>query len=173
MSPRPFTSSADFETQGPETWELIGKLAKVIGVRRIARAVGRTERAVYYWTHDPLTAEGSDGHTNLLDWCEALVEAVASMPRARGELLELENWFRRLFNRVLRNEDPEPITDTELLQRCALAAKEHGEAMSELLNLEGDEADALHEALEARDALDRIILGLESRDAIPPIRRTA
>ena len=158
---------------GPETWELIGKIAKRVGVRRIARAVGRTERAVYYWTHDPLTAEGSDGHTNLLDWCEALVSEIASVPRARAELLEMEDWFRRLFHRVLRSEDPEPITDTELLRRCAKAAREHGEAMSELLDGDHDDAGALREALEARDALDRIILGLESRENVTPIRRTA
>lgn len=156
---------------GIETWELMAKIAKAIGVRRIARATGRTERTVYYWTNNPLTADGSDGHTNLLDWCEAMVSEIASVPRARGELLELEDWFRRLFARVIRNQDPDPICDMELLKRCALAAREHGEAMSELLNLEGDEAVALREALEARDALDQIILGLGSREAAIPIRR--
>lgn len=154
---------SDFETAGPETWELLGAIGKQIGVRRIARATGRTERTIYYWLNDPLTADGSDGHTNLLDWNEALVSEIASVPRARSELLQLEDWFRRLFGRVLRSEDPTPICDTELLQRCAAAAREHGEAMSELLDLEGDEAAALKEALEARHALDRIILGLESR----------
>lgn len=159
--------------RGPETWELMAKIAKVVGVRRIARAVGRTERAVYYWCNDPMTTDGSEGHTNLWDWVEAVISEIASVPRARGELLELEDWFRRLFNRVLRNEDPEPVCDMELLQRCAKAAKEHGEAMSELLDFDGDEADALREALEARDALDRIILGLESRADVTPLHRRA
>lgn len=157
-----------------QTWELVGKIADAVGVRRIARATGRTERAIYYWTHDPLTAEGSDGHTNLLDWCEALVSEIASVPRARSELLMLEDWYRRLFNRVLRSDDPDPVCNMELLKRAGVAAREHGEAMSEVLDLEGDEAVALREALEARDALDQIILGLESRArAIPMNRRRA
>lgn len=160
---RPVNSSADFETAGPETWELLSAIAKRIGVRRMARATGRHERTIYFWIHDPLTAEGPEGHTNLLDWNEALVSEIASVPRARSELLQLEDWFRRLFDRVLRNDDPAAICDGELLRRCALAAKEHGEAMSELLDMDGDEGDALREALEARDALDRIILGLQSR----------
>lgn len=156
-------SKADFETAGPETWEILAAIAKRIGVRRIARATGRHERTIYYWINDPLTAEGSEGHTNVLDWFEALATEAASSPRSRSEVLQLENWTVRMFGRLLRCEDPEPVTDSELLQRCARAAKEHGEAMSELLDGDQDDASALHEALEARHALDRIILGLQSR----------
>lgn len=162
---RLFGSTVDSEGGGPDTWQLMKKIAKAIGVRRVARATGRTERTVQYWTHNPLTVDGPDGHTNLLDWNEALVAEIASVPRARGELLELEHWFIRLFDRAIRKQDPDAICDMELLRRCAKAAKEHGQAMSELLDLSGDEAVALREALEARHAIDEIILGLESRAA--------
>lgn len=163
MIRRPVNSAPHSETAGPETWELMAAIANQIGVRRIARATGRHERTIYYWTHDPLTAEGAEGHTNLFDWNEQLFTEMAGVPRARGELLRSEDWFRRLFNRLLRREDPEPITDGELLRRCAVAAREHGQALAELLDGDDDDAAALREALEARDALDQVIRGIESR----------
>lgn len=152
-----------------ETWQLCRDIRKAIGRRRFSRAVGRDENTVDYWCREPMSVRNPDGSGshNLFDWAEAVLETMATVPAARTALLVTEQWFRALFDRLLRQVDGDPLDcSNERILRAAAAAKEHGEAMERFLVMEDDEeslTSALCEALEIRHEWDVIAQGIQRR----------
>lgn len=149
---------------GPETWELCRMLLKAIGRGRFSRAVGRDWSTVYRWGREPMSERSADGTgtTNLLDWFEALVETTGSVPGARASLLQVEQWTRALFDRVLRRSDVREVSHQQVVDACLECIHEHSEAM-EVAIKEGQDDVALVESLQARDCYDRLTILLQAR----------
>lgn len=152
-----------------ETWQLCREIRSAIGRRRFSRATGRDENTIDYWCREPMSVRNPDGtgSHNLLDWIEAVLETMATIPGARPVLLLIEQWFRALFDRLLRRIDGDPLDcSDERILRGSQLAKEHGEAMEKFLTLEDDPetlSSALNEALEARHEWDRAVQGIQRR----------
>lgn len=152
-----------------ETWQLSRDIRSAIGRRRFSRAVGRDENTVDYWCREPMSIRNPDGSGShgLLDWIEALLETMATVPAARPTLLVIEHWFRATFDRLLRRIDGDPLDcSDERLLRASAVSVEHGEAMEKFLLAQDDTESlsaALNEALEARHEWDTIIGGIQRR----------
>lgn len=138
-----------------ETWQLSKAIKDTLGAKRFAAAVGRTVQTVYSWSRDPLDPE-QDGSTNLFDWMEAVVEALAIRPEGRAVIVRLRMWFIGLTDRALSAFQPRAITRDELAMHTSEAIREFSDLLRECAPDNLDPERIAKEGAEAIDAIQRL-----------------
>lgn len=143
-----------------ESWQLAGAVKDALGAKRFAAAVGRHLQTIYSWSRDPMDPE-QDGSTNLFDWLEAVVDALAARPEGRPVIIRIRIWFLAVTDRALAAFQPRAATREELAMHTSETMREFSEFLRECCP-DGFDADRLmKEGAEAIDAIKRLLAAVQ------------
>lgn len=158
--------------------ELYRETVEVAGVKRVARALGLSDRMVYLLARDPMDPEHPDqtgAARNDLDRLVTLLEVVSTLPSARPLLHKWRAFFEQLFDRLIYRQEPGPCSHDRVVELASIAIKEHGEAMGEAITKGGYSVarGELHQAMESLRCLDSALAVMEAEENVRPINRRA
>ncbi len=143
-----------------ESWQLAAAVKDALSAKRFAAAVGRTLQTIYSWTRDPHDPE-QDGSTNLFDWMEAVIDALAARPEGRPVITRIRLWFLAVTDRALGAFQPRPATRDELAMHTSETVREFSELLAQCCP-DGFDADRImKEGTEAIDAIKRLLSAVQ------------